>query len=73
MITQNQIMNWLVNICRTNAFTRIESNQVTSSWKDAYVSSDLSSNVSEFIQVPTFGCFFDRQEIAVLNKKPRFF
>jgi uncharacterized protein YbjT (DUF2867 family) len=51
------------------AFTRIESNQVTSSWKDAYVSSDLSSSVSEFIKVPTFGCFFDRKELTVLNKK----
>ena len=51
------------------AFTRIESNQVTSSWKDAYVSSDLPSNVSEFIKVPTFGCFVDRKELTVINKK----
>jgi len=51
------------------AFTRIESNQITSSWKDAYVSSDLTSNISEFIKVPTFGCFLDKQEISVVDKK----
>jgi len=51
------------------AFTRIESNQVTSSWKDAYVSSDFTSNISEFIKVPTFGCFFDKQELTILDKK----
>jgi uncharacterized protein YbjT (DUF2867 family) len=41
------------------AFARIESNEVVSSWKDAFISSSFDRNISEFIQVPAFGCFQD--------------
>jgi len=41
------------------AFSKIESNEIISSWKDAYSSSGLNSNISDFIKVPTFGCFKD--------------
>lgn len=44
------------------AFCKIESNEVLSSWKDAFISSNFDLNISEFIQVPTFGCFKDRRE-----------
>lgn len=43
------------------AFKKIENNEIVSSWKDAYASSGFASNISEFIQVPTFGCFIDRR------------
>jgi len=41
------------------AFTKIENNEILSSWKDSYSSSGLNFNISEFIQVPSFGCFKD--------------
>jgi len=41
------------------AFSKIENNETLSSWKDAYSSSGINFNISEFIQVPTFGCFKD--------------
>ena len=45
-----------------NAFAKIEKNQIMSSWKDAYISSGINSHISEFIRVPTFGCFIDQRK-----------
>jgi uncharacterized protein YbjT (DUF2867 family) len=50
------------------AFGKIERNEVVSSWKDAFISSDFNFKISEFIQVPTFGCYKDVREKAFANK-----
>lgn len=50
------------------AFRKIETNEITSSWKDAYSSSGLNFNISEFIQVPTFGCFKDKRVRFIENR-----
>jgi uncharacterized protein YbjT (DUF2867 family) len=50
------------------AFSKIERNEVISSWKDAFISSDFSFNISEFIQVPTFGCYKDIREKTIINR-----
>ncbi|MBT8326639.1 MAG: SDR family oxidoreductase [Bacteroidia bacterium] len=50
------------------AFNKIESNEIVSSWKDAYSSSGLNFNISEFIQVPSFGCFKDSRSRAFENR-----
>lgn len=50
------------------AFHKIENNEIISSWKDAYSSSGLDFNISDFIQVPTFGCFKDHKTITIDNK-----
>lgn len=50
------------------AFSKIEENEVVSSWKDAFISSDLKLNISDFIQVPTFGCYKDIREKFVENR-----
>jgi len=50
------------------AFTKIESNEVVSSWKDSQVSGVLSYNISDFIDVPTYGCFKDRRSKKLKNK-----
>lgn len=50
------------------AFSKIEKNEVVSSWKDAFISSDFNANISDFIQVPSFGCFRDVKEQTVLNR-----
>ena len=51
------------------AFSKIERNEVVSSWKDAFISSNFSLNISEFIQVPSFGCFKDIKSIPYKNKE----
>ena len=44
------------------AFSKIDRNEVVSSWKDAFISSDLKFNISDFIAVPSFGCLKDIRE-----------
>jgi len=43
------------------AFDRIAQNEVVSSWKDAFVSSIIDTDLMEFIKVPTYGCFTDKR------------
>jgi len=50
------------------AFAKIESNEIASSWKDSYSSSDLNINISEFIRVPTFGCYKDERKRKFINR-----
>jgi uncharacterized protein YbjT (DUF2867 family) len=51
------------------AFTKIESNEILSSWKDSYSSSGISFDISEFIEVPTFGCFIDKRKSIIDNRE----
>lgn len=50
-----------------DAFSKIESNEIISSWKDAYVSSGMDINISDFIKVPTFGCYKDERKRTCQN------
>lgn len=50
------------------AFSKVESNEIISSWKDSFVSSDVTFDLSDFLKVPTFGCFKDKREVAVANR-----
>lgn len=43
------------------AFDRIAQNEVVSSWKDAFASSKINTELMEFVQVPTYGCFVDKR------------
>lgn len=49
------------------AFIKIEQNLVISSWKDSLVSGRFQHNLSEFVQVPTFGCLKDEKKIKIHN------
>jgi uncharacterized protein YbjT (DUF2867 family) len=49
------------------AFSKIESNEIVSSWKDAFISSDNTYNISDFIEVPSFGCFTDQRKKEFKN------
>lgn len=51
------------------AFARIENNEIISSWKDSYVSSGVNFNVSNFIKVPTYGCFTDKRKRRFEDKE----
>jgi len=44
------------------AFDKIQQNMVVSSWKDALASSRSGDNLSNYIQVPVFGCYIDKRE-----------
>lgn len=52
-----------------NAFSKIENNEIISSWKDAYASSGMNINISDFIRVPIFGCFKDRRVHSFENRE----
>lgn len=49
------------------AFQKIETNQITSSWKDSFISSETAINTLETSSVPTYGCFKDIREAPVLD------
>ena len=51
------------------AFSTIQRNEVVSSWKDAFISSSSNFNISEFIRVPSFGCYTDVSERNVTNRE----
>lgn len=51
------------------AFSKIENNEILSSWKDSYSSSGINFNITEFIQVPTFGCFKDSRTRPIENRE----
>jgi hypothetical protein len=46
----------------SRAFRKIQSNAIISSWKDSLISGRLELNISDFIEVPVFGCFIDKRE-----------
>ncbi|MEN8227457.1 MAG: SDR family oxidoreductase [Bacteroidota bacterium] len=49
------------------AFTKLEQNDVVSTWKDSLISGRLNKDVQEFIQVPKFGVYRDVQEEDIAN------
>ncbi len=50
------------------AFNKVENNAIVSSWKDSYSSSGIDFDISEFIEVPTFGCFIDKRKRRIYNR-----
>lgn len=60
--------------CIRNAFSKIEQNEIVSSWKDSTISGRLDYKISDYINVPEHGCFKDirtRQvadELDCINK-----
>lgn len=76
VICRDNTINTILNINPINyaealkkAFAKIENNQITSSWKDSYASSGLNFNVSDYIEVPTYGCFIDKRKMKVKDRK----
>ncbi len=50
------------------AFIRIKQNLVLSSWKDSLISSSLGLSLSDFIEVPNFGCYRNVKKLAVKDE-----
>jgi hypothetical protein len=51
-----------------NAFQKIEQNQIVSSWKDSLVSGVMDTRLSDYIQVPKYGCFVDQREMPIKDR-----
>ncbi len=49
------------------SFAKIEANQIISSWKDSLVSGRFNLNLSDFVKVPTYGCFTDKRKRKIRN------
>lgn len=49
------------------AFEKIEQNLVLSSWKDSLITSSAYKSLTEFIEVPEFGCYKDKKRIEIKN------
>lgn len=50
------------------AFDKIEANDIVSSWKDSYSSSGISIDISEFVNVPEYGCFKDTRTSEIESR-----
>lgn len=75
VICRNNNLSNILNINPLNyekalkrAFSKIVSNAIVSSWKDAYASSGIRTNISDFIEVPTHGCFVDMRTAEVSDR-----
>ncbi len=51
----------------SRAFTKINSNHIVSSWKDSQISGVMKFNISDFINVPVYGCYQDIREREVVS------
>lgn len=47
----------------------IDDNQIISSWKDSFSSSNISFKISDFITVPTYGCFKDIRIVNITDRE----
>lgn len=50
-------------------FQKIEKNEIVSSWTDALSSGHLNNNFSDYINVPTHGCFVDQRIREIDNQE----
>jgi uncharacterized protein YbjT (DUF2867 family) len=76
VVCRNDDLNQILNVqaltyheALARAFSKIENNEILSSWKDAYASSDMQRNVSDFIRIPQFGCFKDHRSQTFQNRQ----
>lgn len=76
VICKNHKINTLLNIkpisypeALNKAFAKIDSNQIVSSWKDSQVSGRLNFTISDFIDIPSYGCFKDTRTRVVKSKE----
>ncbi|GAB5409358.1 MAG: SDR family oxidoreductase [Balneolaceae bacterium] len=76
VVSRNSDINTILNVqpisyekALERAFNRIDSNAVISSWKDSMISGAMKFKVSDFIDVPTYGCFIDKRYLPVDNEE----
>lgn len=75
VICRNNDLNKITNINPASyedslkkTLINIEDHHIISSWKDSLISGRFDHNLSEFIKVPTYGCFIDKRITHITNK-----
>ena len=75
VICKNDDLNNILNIhpekydiSLQRTITDLDDGHITSSWKDSLISGRFSLSLSDFINVPTHGCFIDRREKTMANR-----
>lgn len=51
------------------AFDRIQQSHILSSWKDSLISGRLGKELSEYVEVPEYGCFTDLRSYPVKSEQ----
>jgi len=76
VVCSNNELNRILNITPigyTEALQRtllkIKQQQVISSWKDSLISGRFNFNISEYINVPTYGCFIYKGRRLIANRE----
>lgn len=76
VVARNDNINQILNIhpisyeeTLERSFVKIKQNEVVSSWKDSLVSGTLRFKISEFINVPEYGCFIDQRKRKVHSRE----
>jgi len=76
VICRNNELNNILNInpigyeeALKRTLLKIEGQQIVSSWKDSFVSGRFDFNISEFLTVPTYGCFLDKRSQFMSNQE----
>lgn len=54
--------------CVERALAKIQENSVVSSWKDSFISGNFGISLSDFVEVPTHGCFVDKRSMKIPNE-----
>jgi uncharacterized protein YbjT (DUF2867 family) len=53
----------------TRTLLKIEQQEIISSWKDSLISGRFDSNISEFLKVPTYGCYFYKGKRSITDRE----
>ena len=73
--SESSIEKILPHQCKTyeealgNAFDKIEQKVVIASWRDAIVRSKLDPDLTEYIEIPTYGCITKTIELPYTHRK----
>jgi len=74
VICRNNDINHLLELNPINytealgrTLSAIDNEHIVSSWKDSLISGRFDKNLSEFLQVPTHGCYYDTRTMPVIN------
>ncbi len=74
VICRNNTLSQILNIktityeeALRRTLKKIDANEVVSSWTDSLISGVFQKNLSDFLLVPTYGCFIDKRSQKIEN------
>ncbi|MCK5367659.1 MAG: SDR family oxidoreductase [Cyclobacteriaceae bacterium] len=76
VVCRNNNLNRILNItpigyteALQRTLTKIKQQQIVSSWKDSLISGRFNFSISEYINVPTYGCFIFKGSKQIANRE----